>query len=81
MEETKKIFVGKRDDKSLFIYLRFVGINPIEDGLFWGCSRMGRTLPKICHSYPAMLKLGAVIPYLKNIQNLNESHDTPLDFC
>ena len=25
-------------------------------------------LPKICHTYPAMIKLGTVIPYLKKIQ-------------
>ena len=25
------------------------------------------TLPKICHTYPAMMKLGTVIPYLKKI--------------
>ena len=24
-------------------------------------------LPKICHTYPAMMKLGTVIPYLKKI--------------
>ena len=27
-------------------------------------------LPKICHIYPTMMKLGSVIPYLKNIQKL-----------
>ena len=25
-------------------------------------------LPKICHTYPAMMKLGSVIPYLRKIQ-------------
>ena len=25
-------------------------------------------LPKICHTYPTMIKLGTVIPYLKMIQ-------------
>ena len=25
-------------------------------------------LPKICHTYPKMIKLGTVIPYLKKIQ-------------
>ena len=34
-------------------------------------------LPKICHTYPTMMKLGTVIPYLKNIQKIYESHDTP----
>ena len=38
-------------------------------------------LPKICHTYPAMMKLGTGIPYLKKIQNLFESSDTSLEFC
>ena len=38
-------------------------------------------LPKICHRYPTMMKIGTVIPYLKNIQNIYESRDTTLDFC
>ena len=25
-------------------------------------------LPKICHTYPKMMKLGKVVPYLKKIQ-------------
>ena len=34
-----------------------IAVNPIQDGLFRGCSRMGGTLfgptiPKICHTYP-----------------------------
>ena len=38
-------------------------------------------LPKICYIYPTMMKLGTVITYLKRIQKLYESRDTPLDFC
>ena len=38
-------------------------------------------LPKICHTYPTMLKLGTVIPYPKKIQKIYESRDTPLEFC
>ena len=59
-------------------------INPIEDGLFRGCSRMGggeATLPKICRTYPTMMKLGTIIPYPKKIQKMYESRDTPLEFC
>ena len=61
-------------------------INPIEDAIFRGCSRIGEggkkvPLPKICHTYPAMMKLDAVIPHLKNIRKLFESRDTPLEFC
>ena len=34
----------------------------------------------ICHTYPTMMKLGTVIPYLKKIQKLYISRDTPLAF-
>ena len=59
-------------------------INPIQDGLFWGCSRMegGKKvpLPKVCHTYLTIMKLATVIPYLKEIQKIYESRDTPLKF-
>ena len=42
------------------------GFNPIQDG------------PKICHTYLTMMKLGTVIPYLKKIQKIYKSRDTPL---
>ena len=47
-------------------------LNPIQDGHFRGCSRTrGRgsksPLPKICHTYPTMMKLGTVTPYLKKM--------------
>ena len=38
-------------------------------------------LPKISHTYCRMMKLGIVIPYLKKIQKLYESQDTPSEFC
>ena len=38
-------------------------------------------LPKICHTYPTTMKLGTVIPYLKEIQKIYESRVTPLEFC
>ena len=38
-------------------------------------------LPKICDTYPAMLKLGTVIPYLEKIQKIYESRDTPSELC
>ena len=49
--------------------------NPVQDGPFQGCSRMGgggqkRPQPKICHTYPAHMKLGTVIPYLKKTQQI-----------
>ena len=38
-------------------------------------------IPKICHTYPAVIKLGTVIPYLKKIRKIYESRDTLLEFC
>ena len=39
-------------------------------------------LPKIYLTYPTMMKLGTVIPYLKEIQKIYESLcDTPPKFC
>ena len=51
-------------------------VNLIQDWLFWCCPRIGEgqkdlPLPKICHTYPKMIKLGTVIPYLKKIQKTN----------
>ena len=70
----------------LIIFLLVRSFNLIQDRHFRGCSRMGggdkkAPLPKICHRYPAMTKLGTVIPYLKKIQKIFESRDTPPDFC
>ena len=60
-------------------------VNPIQDGYFWGYSRMGvakkAPLPKICHTYPTMMKLGTVIPYLKKIRKIYQSRDKPPDLC
>ena len=67
-------------------HLDSANFNPIHDGHFRGCSMMGGgkkapPLPKICHTYPTMMKLGTVIPYPKKIQKIYESRDTPLEFC
>ena len=40
-----------------------------------------RPLPKICHTYPTVMKLGTVIPCLKKIQKIFKSCDTSHDFC
>ena len=52
------------------------GFNPIQDGLFLGCSQMGG----IFCTYPTMMKLGTIIPYLKKIQKIYFSLDTPFEF-
>ena len=36
---------------------------------------------KICRTYPTMMKLGAVIPYLKKTQKIYKSRDISLEFC
>ena len=48
----------------------------------WGAVKA--PLPKICHTYPTVMKLGTVIPYPKKIQKKkkkNESYETPFEFC
>ena len=37
-------------------------------------------LPQICHTYPTMIKLCTIIPYLNKIQKIYESQDTPPEF-
>ena len=62
-------------------------VNHIQVGSFQGCSRIGvrkcppPPLPKICHTYPTMMKLSTVIPYLTKIQNIYKSRGTPITFC
>ena len=36
------------------------------------------SLPKICNTYPTMMKLGVVIPYLNKIQKTYKSSEIPL---
>ena len=78
--EESSIFQQRRRTQGSFQYL-----SPIQDGHFRGCSRMegGKKapIPKTCHTYPTMMKLGTVIPYLKKIQKIYESRDTLSDFC
>ena len=72
----------------LRIILFFRTFNPIQDGLFRGCSRMvrGQKAPPP----PSPWNLSQIfyndenrhnIPYLKKIKNIYESCDTPLEFC
>ena len=58
-----------------------VGI--FEAALGWrgGGSVKKAPLPKICHSYYTMMKLGTIIPYLKKIQKLYELCDALINFC
>ena len=58
-------------------------INSIQDGPSRAAHWWRDKAPfhRICHIYPTMMKLGTLIPYLKNIQKIYKSHDTPLEFC
>ena len=47
----------------------------------WGGPFWPAPLPKIRHTYPKMMKLGTVIPYLRKIQKMYKSRDISLEFC
>ena len=47
----------------------------------WERGQKGPPLPKLCHTYPTIMKLGTVIPYLKKTPKNYQSRDTPLEFC
>ena len=38
-------------------------------------------VPKICHTYPTMMKPGTIIPYVKKIRKIYKPCDTPFEFC
>ena len=59
-----------------FLTLFRMGIFGAAHG--WGPERPLPPLPKICHTYPSMVKLGTVIPYLKKIQKIYKSCDISL---
>ena len=53
-----------------------ITVTPIQEGPFRGYSWMywlKDSLPKTCHTYPEIMKLGIVVPYLKKIQHLIHS--------
>ena len=51
------------------------------DGPFRGYSRIGGSkrhpAPKICHTYPRIMKLSTIVPCIKKIQKIYRSRDTP----
>ena len=68
------------------LFNKVAGLNLTQDGPFRGCSRTeeGQQAPQppppFCCTYPAITKLGTVRLYLKKIQKIYESRDTPLEF-
>ena len=65
----------------LFLTLFRMGPSGAAQGWAGGCGGQNGPLPKICHIYPTMMKLGTLIPYLKKIQKIYKSRDTSLEFC
>ena len=67
------------------VYKALYNFNPIENGPFRCCSRIEggqkEPLPKIRFPYPTGMTLGTVISYLKKMQKIYKSRDTPLEFC
>ena len=49
-------------------------------GAAHGSGYVNAPLPKICHTYPTMMKLSMVILCLKKIQNIYKSRDTTIKF-
>ena len=47
----------------------------------WGGGAKRPPLPKIFHTYPTVMKLGTVKPYLKKIQKIYQSRETHPEFC
>ena len=58
--------------------LAFFGLLSDGGGKRWLNSPL---ITKICYTYPAMMKLNTVIPYLKKIQKIYKLQDTLLEFC
>ena len=56
----------------------------VRMGFFGAAHRWGEqkaSLPKICHTYPTIMKHRTFISYLKKIQKTYKSRDTPLQIC
>ena len=75
-------------EEEFYDYIKHMILTLLRMGFFgaahgWGGGGGGKkaTLPKICHTYPTMMKLGKVIPYAKKIQKIYESRDIPFEFC
>ena len=48
-------------------------------GAAYGLGGQKDPLPKICHTYPTMMKLDTVIPYLKKVQKYMNQVTHPLN--
>ena len=59
------------------IFIFACTFNPLQDELFRGCSLIWKgggdrkaPIPKICHTYPTMMKLGTVVPPKEDSKNI-----------
>ena len=76
------MFFFTEEAKETFLDFSKGTVNPISGWVFqWLLTDAHMMVPKICHTYPTIMKLGTVITYLNRIQNICESHDTPFEFC
>ena len=75
------VSVKRLFDKILTLqpYSRWAGFFGTVEGL--GKPKAPTSLHKIYHTYPTMMKLDTVTPFLKKFQKIYESRDTLLDFC
>ena len=73
---------NQNDNQAQLLFSEFFVLTLFGIGFFgaahgWGGERGKKTLLlNICHTYPAMMKLGTVIPYLKEIKKMYESRNT-----
>ena len=65
----------------MFLILFRMGLFGAAQGWQGGEERQKVPLTKICHTYATLMKLGALIPYLKEIHKIYKSRDAHLDFC
>ena len=81
-----KVIINKHSISTYLVLILLKTLTLFRMGIFEavhgsgdGCKKA--PLSKICHTYPTMIKLGTVIPYLKKIQKMYESRDTHPEFC
>ena len=57
-----------------------MGFFGTADGSGGGGGAKRLSLPKLCHTYPTMMKFSSVTPYSKKIQKIYESPDILFEF-
>ena len=84
-EIINEFHTGKVNEKCFELFVQRYELGLTLFRMDFDCSQIGgskkATLPKIYHTYPAMIKLGTVMLFLKKISKIYISHDTPLEFC